>query len=41
MNLRVAQKELRSRGPEVTPKVLALEAIIVLSISMVLVGVFA
>jgi len=38
VNLRAAQKELRSRAPEVTAPVLALEAIVIVSVSIVLVG---
>lgn len=41
MNLRAAQKELRSRSPHVAFPVLALEALVVISLSFVLVGVFA
>ena len=41
MNLRAAQKELDGRTPEVTPKMLALEAVVVVGISIVLVGFFA
>ncbi len=41
MNLRAAQKALRSRGPEITAPALALEAVVMVSISIVLVGLFA
>ena len=41
MNLRAAQKELRSRAPQVTAPALALEAVVMVSISIVLVGLFA
>jgi len=41
MNLRAAQKELRSRSPHVAFPVLALEALVVISFSFILVGVFA
>lgn len=40
MNLRAAQKELRSRPPEVRPHVLVLEAFVVMSIGFALVGAF-
>ena len=40
MNLRVAQKELRSRSPHVTLPMLALEALVVISVGMLLVGFF-
>ena len=41
MNLRAAQKELGSRSPHVAFPVLALEALVVISLSIILVGVFA
>jgi len=41
MNLRAAQKELRSRSPHVGFPMLALEALVVISLGMLLVGVFA
>ncbi len=41
MNLRAAQKELAVRAPQVTAQALALEALVVVSISLVLVGLFA
>lgn len=41
MNLRTAQKELGSRPPRVNAQVLAMEALIVVSLSYVLVGIFA
>jgi hypothetical protein len=41
MNLRAAQKELRSRSPDVGFPMLALEALVVISLGMLLVGVFA
>ena len=40
MNLRAAQKELRGRAPEVAPQVLAIEAVVVVGISIALVGLF-
>ncbi len=40
MNLQAAEKELRSRTPRVTGAVLALEVLVVVSVSMVLVGLF-
>jgi len=41
MNLRVAQKELRSRSPHVAFPALALEALVVISLGMLLVVLFA
>ncbi|MEZ5501892.1 MAG: hypothetical protein R3E50_04250 [Halioglobus sp.] len=41
MNLRAAQKELRSRSPHVELAALAIEALVVVSLGWVLVGVFA
>ena len=41
MNLRAAQKELRSRSPHVELPVLALEALIMVSVGVLLVGLFA
>ena len=41
MNLRAAQKELGGRSPEVTAQMLALETLVVVSVSIVLVGFFA
>lgn len=41
MNLRAAQKELRGRSPEVTFPVLALEALVIVAVGWILVGVFA
>jgi hypothetical protein len=41
MNLRAAQKELRSRSPQVGLQTLALEALVVVSVSILLVGFFA
>lgn len=41
MNLRAAEKELRGRPPEVKPQILALEGLVVLSVSIVLVLLFA
>jgi hypothetical protein len=41
MNLRAAQKELRGRSPHVALPWLALEALVVVSLSMLLVGFFA
>lgn len=41
MNLRVAQKELGSRGPEVAGFALAVEAVVVVGVSIVLVGLFS
>jgi hypothetical protein len=41
MNLQAAQKELRSRAPRVTGLALVLEVVVVVSISYVLVGLFA
>jgi hypothetical protein len=41
MNLRAAQKELRGRSPHVALPWLALEALVVVSLSMLLVGYFA
>jgi hypothetical protein len=41
MNLRAAQKELRSRSPNVLLPVLALETLVVVSFSWILVSLFA
>ncbi len=41
MVLQAAQKELRSRSPHVGFPVLALEALVVITFSIFLVGVFA
>jgi len=41
MNLRAAQKELRSRSPHVALPALALEAVVLVSLCVVLVGFFA
>ncbi len=41
MNLRAAQKELRSRAPEVVFPALVLEALVMVGISAALVGLFA
>jgi hypothetical protein len=41
MNLRTAQQELRSRSPHVGLPLLALEALVVVSLGLLLVGVFA
>ena len=41
MNLRAAQKELRSRSPHVAFPILAAEAVIIVSIGVLLAGVFA
>lgn len=41
MNLRVAQKELRGRSPDVTVPLVALEVLVVVSVSWALVGIFA
>ena len=40
MNLRAAQKELRSRTPQVNAHTLALETVFVVSVSFILVGIF-
>jgi hypothetical protein len=40
-NLQAAQKELRSRAPRVAGLALVLEVVVVVSISYVLVGLFA
>lgn len=40
MNLRAAQKELRSRSPHVEFQVLALEAVVLVSVGVLLVGLF-
>jgi hypothetical protein len=40
MNLRAAQKELRSRSPHVAFQILALEALVIISVSWFLVGIF-
>jgi hypothetical protein len=41
MNLQAAQKELHSKPPQVRLQALALEMVVVLSLSFVLVGIFA
>jgi hypothetical protein len=41
MNLRTAQKELAGKTPRVNAPVLAMEALVVVSLSFVLVGIFA
>ena len=41
MNLRAAQKELRGRAPTVTAPVLALEALVMVGVSFMLVSFFA
>lgn len=41
MNLNTAHKELGGRTPQVVPRVLALEALVVFSVSFILVGIFA
>ncbi len=41
MNLRAAQKELRSRSPDVTMPLLLLEALVVVAVGWLLVGLFA
>ena len=41
MNLQAAQKELRSKPPQIRPQALAIEMVVVLSLSFALVGIFA
>ena len=41
MNLHAAQKELHARAPRVTGVLLAVEALVVVSVSYALVGIFA
>ena len=41
MNLQAAQKELRGRTPRITGATLAIEALVVVSFSYMLVGIFA
>lgn len=41
MNLRAAQKELGSRSPRVGLNMLALETLVIVSLGMVLAGLFA
>ncbi len=41
VNLHAAKTELKGRSPEVAPRVLAVEALVVVSVSMMLVGIFA
>ena len=41
MNLRAAQKELRSRSPEVGVTVLLAETVVIFGAGMLLVGLFA
>ena len=41
MNLQTAKTELKARSPEIAPRALAVEAIVVVSVSFVLVGIFA
>ncbi len=40
MNLRAAEKELRGRSPEVAPQALAVEVLVVVSVSIFLVQIF-
>ena len=40
MNLQAAQKELRGRAPRVTGLVLAVEVVVMVSVSYLLVGIF-
>ena len=41
MNLHTAQTELRSKAPEIAPRALAVEAVVVISLGYMLVGFFA
>jgi len=41
MNLQAAEKELRGRAPRVTGFALAVEVLVVVAVSYVLVGIFA
>jgi len=41
MNLQAAQKELRCRAPRVTGLTLIVEVLVVVSVSYILVGIFA
>ncbi len=41
MNLRAAQKELRSRSPQVGFPVLAAEAVVIVTAGILLAGIFA
>lgn len=41
MNLHTAQTELRSKAPEVSPRALVVEAVVVISLGYMLVGFFA
>ncbi len=41
MNLRAAQKELRSRSPHVAFPVLAAEAVVIVTIGVILAGIFS
>ena len=41
MNLHTAQTELRSKAPEISPRTLAVEAVVLISVGYMLVGFFA
>ena len=41
MNLHTAQTELKLKAPEITPRALAVEAVVVISVGYMLVGLFA
>ena len=40
VNLHAAKNELKGRSPQIAPRALAVEAIVVVSVSMMLVGFF-
>ena len=41
MNLQAASTELKGRSPRIAPHALAIEAVVVVSVSILLVGIFA
>jgi hypothetical protein len=41
VNLHTAKTELNGRAPRIAPRALAVEALVVVSVSMMLVGIFA
>jgi hypothetical protein len=40
MNLQAARTELKGRSPRIAPRVLAVEAVVVVSVSIILVSIF-
>jgi hypothetical protein len=41
MDLQTAKTELKSKSPQIAPRALAVEALVVVSVSFMLVGIFA